>query len=313
MRITLLGTAAGGGVPQWNCNCAVCREARVPRGRVQPRTQSSVALSADGQHWFLLNASPDIRAQLVPFLPPLKRRKRGSLIEAVLLTNADLDHTLGLLSLREGERLIVHAPSAVRQALTHGLSLSPVLDHFCGVKWVEPPAKLSPLRLRNGAPSGLSYQALALAGRPPRFARRAGAAAGRARPASPARAHVIGYQIVDQRTGGRLLYLPGVSSLDDTLLGLMRECDALLFDGTFWSNDEMKRRGVGTVSAAQMGHLPISGPRGSLKVLAALGPKPKIYTHINNTNPILFEDSPECAAVLGAGCVIGRDGMEIRL
>src|SRR5579864_7532241 len=127
MRIHLLGTAAGGGVPQWNCNCPVCREARAATGRVKPRTQSSVAVSADGRHWFLLNASPDIRAQIENF-PPLRpsgRKARNSPIEGVLLTNADLDHSLGLLLLREGEKLRVHATEAVRSALTQGISIAP--------------------------------------------------------------------------------------------------------------------------------------------------------------------------------------------
>src|SRR5437867_3409985 len=136
MRIRLLGTAAGGGVPQWNCNCGICREARAGNGRVQPRTQSSVAVSADGGRWFLLNASPDIRTQIEQFPPlqPPAGRTRGSPIEGVLLTNADLDHTLGLLLLREGEKLAVHATPQVRKTLTDGLSLAPTMDSFCGLE-----------------------------------------------------------------------------------------------------------------------------------------------------------------------------------
>src|SRR5436190_11964294 len=137
MRIRLLGTAAGGGVPQWNCNCSVCREARAGTGRVQSRTQSSVAITADDQHWFLLNASPDLRAQIEGF-PPLQPPvdlTRGSPIQAVLLTNADLDHTLGLLLLREGEKLLVHATGPVRNSLTGGLSLASTLAAFCGIEW----------------------------------------------------------------------------------------------------------------------------------------------------------------------------------
>src|SRR2546427_5852035 len=133
MRIRLLGTAAGGGVPQWNCNCRVCREARAGTGRVLPRTQCSVAVSADGQRWFLLNASPDIRSQIESF-PPLQPgpgTMRGSPIQGVLLSNADLDHTLGLLLLREGERLVVHAPAKVRESLTEGMSLDSALEAFC--------------------------------------------------------------------------------------------------------------------------------------------------------------------------------------
>src|ERR1051325_7738133 len=139
MRIRLLGTAAGGGVPQWNCLCPVCREARAGSGRVQPRTQSAVAISADDRRWFLLNASPDLRAQIESFPPlhPPAGKTRGSPIEGVLLTNADLDHALGLLLLREGDVLPVHAPAAVQRSLTDGFSLAATLNSFCGVRWIE--------------------------------------------------------------------------------------------------------------------------------------------------------------------------------
>jgi pyrroloquinoline quinone biosynthesis protein B len=171
MRIHLLGTAAGGGVPQWNCRCTVCREARAGNGRVRPRTQSSVALSADGRSWFLLNASPDIRAQMEIFPPlhPSGGSARNSPVQAVLLTNADLDHTLGLLLLREGEKLCIHAPSNVRAALSEGISLEPALRSFCGTEWIEPAPRPQPLRLRDGSPSGLAYEAIPLPGKPPRF------------------------------------------------------------------------------------------------------------------------------------------------
>src|ERR1017187_3838270 len=223
MRIRLLGAAAGGGVPQWNCNCPVCREARAGTGRVQPRTQSSVAVSADGRRWYLLNASPDIRAQIgsAPPLQPSAAKTRGSPIEAVLLTNADLDHTLGLLLLREGEKLFVHATANVRQSLTQGISVAPALESFCGMEWIQPPAKPSPLPCRDGSQSGLLYQALPLTGRPPRFMKKT---------TMPSAGNVIGYRIVDGKTGGRLLFLPDIAALDEALLRLLPECDALLFD-----------------------------------------------------------------------------------
>src|ERR1041385_7786595 len=203
MQIHLLGTAAGGGVPQWNCTCAVCREARAGTGRVRPRTQSSVAVSADGRRWFLLNASPDVRAQIESF-PPLRPpagKTRGSPIDAVLVTNADLDHTLGLLLMREGEKLPVHTTASVRQSLTDGISMAATLDSFCGVEWIEPPATLSPLPARDGSRSGLQYQAVHLPSKPRRFAKQ--------RAAIPS-GHVVGYRLVDEKTGGRLLFLPDV-------------------------------------------------------------------------------------------------------
>jgi pyrroloquinoline quinone biosynthesis protein B len=306
MRIRLLGTAAGGGVPQWNCNCVVCRLARTGNGQVHPRTQSSVAISADGQRWFLLNASPDIRAQIENFSPlcPGGNKMRHSPIEGVLLTNADLDHSLGLLLLREGEKLRVHATEAVRIALTAGISIAPTLDFFSGSEWIEPPATPEPLLNRDGSASGMSYEAIPLSGKPPRFMK------GKAVPSAT---NTVGYRITDERTGRRLLFLPDVAEVSENISQLFPECDALLFDGTFWSENEMSERRVGTLPAADMGHLPISGEKGSLNVLAKLRIKHKIYTHINNTNPILIEDSPECAAVKAAGCVVGRDGMEIEI
>jgi pyrroloquinoline quinone biosynthesis protein B len=298
-----LGTAAGGGVPQWNCNCPVCQAARRGDGRVRPRTQSCVAVSADGRRWFLLNASPDLRAQLerAPALHPPAGRPRGSPIEAVLLTNADLDHTLGLFLLREGERLAAHATREIRQSLAQGLALEATLGAFCGLDWVDPPNRPAPLRCRDGSPSGLFYEALDLGGRPPRFAKQPGAANG----------HSLGYRLSDEATGGRFLFLPGMSSLEGPAGACLSECEALAFDGTFWTDNEMPERGVGNLTAAAMGHVPISGPQGSLNVLAGLKVRHKIYVHINNTNPALFEDSPERAAVTAAGCTVAADGMEL--
>ncbi len=312
-------------MPQWNCNCTICREARAGKGRVRPRTQSSVAISADGEAWFLLNASPDIRSQIetTPALRPHAKQLRGSPIEAVLLTNADVDHTLGLLLMREGKSLFVHATPAVRRSLTEGLSLAPVLGSFCRTEWIEAPLQIAPLLTRDGRRTGLIYQALTLAGRPPRFARKGtvegeggleARAPGGEEPGLVADSgDVVGYRIVDEKTGGRLLFLPEVASMDERVMNLLTECDALLFDGTFWSENEMLERGVGSEPASSMGHVPISGDEGSLKALAELRLKRKVYVHINNTNPILFEDSPEREAVTGAGCQVGMDGMEISI
>ena len=305
MQIRLLGTAAGGGVPQWNCNCPVCREARAEDRRVEPRTQSSVAVSADGRSWFLLNASPDLRAQIETFLPlqPPSGVTRGSPIQAVLLTNADLDHSLGLLLLREGQKIPVHASAAVRESLTVGISLSQAIAAFCGIEWIEPPFEDQPLRNMDGSESGLAYQAVSLSGRAPRFAL----------PTARQTNHVVGYRIVDRKTGGGLLFLPDVTSLDPGLASRLADCDVLLFDGTFWAEDEMASCGAGSLRASSMGHIPISGAGGSLQVLGRLDVKHKVYVHINNTNPILMEGSPEQAAVLAAGCAVGRDGMEFAI
>jgi pyrroloquinoline quinone biosynthesis protein B len=304
MRIILLGTAAGGGLPQWNCNCSNCQEARAGSTRVVPRTQSSVAVSADGRAWFLLNASPDLREQLesVPRLHPSAKAPRSTKIEGVLLTNADLDHSLGLLLMREGGRIRVHATPQVRKALTKGISLAPTLESFGGICWKEPPGKLSPLLRCDGSWSGLQYQAVSVVGKPPRFMK------GRQ---SNEFGHSVGYRVVDEKSGGRLLFLPDIAVLDGPTIDVLSDCDVLLFDGTFWSENEMRKLGVGSLSAKRMGHVPISGRQGSLKQLAPLRVSRKIYTHINNTNPILRKGSPEWAAVRAAGVEVGRDGMEM--
>jgi pyrroloquinoline quinone biosynthesis protein B len=281
----------------------VCAEARRNGGHVIPRTQSSAAISADGVKWFLLNASPDVRAQILSFPPlgPESATARGSGIEAVLLTNADIDHSLGLLLLREGLKLHVHATESVRDLLTGPLTISPVLDAFCGVEWSLPPAAPASLRCADGSNSGLMYAAIPLAGKPPRFSG----------PGAPATGNVIGFHFHDLSTGGRLLFLPNVAALDDSLMRLLTDADAVLFDGTFWSETEMRDLGVGSQTATTMGHVPISGPCGSLSQLAKLPAKHKIYVHINNTNPILFENSTERAAIARAGCLVGNDGMDI--
>jgi pyrroloquinoline quinone biosynthesis protein B len=304
MQIILLGTAAGGGFPQWNCNCANCRKARAGARGVKSRTQSAVAISADGRDWFLLNASPDLRIQFDRFPPlhPPANARRGSRVHGVLLTNADLDHTLGLLLMREGERMRIHGMPNVRQALTAGISIDPVLKSFCGAEWIKPPRKLAPLLRRDGSKSGLLYHAIALSGKPPRFVK------GRH---TFALGHSIGFRIVDERTGGSLVFLPDVAGFDEEVVQAMSTCDVLLFDGTFWSENEMRKMGVGHAPAKSMGHVPISGPKGSLKRLAALPVKRKIYIHINNTNPILQATSSEFAAVQAAGMEVGHDGMKI--
>jgi pyrroloquinoline quinone biosynthesis protein B len=301
MRIVLLGTAAGGGFPQWNCSCALCAEVRAGSSRLRPRTQSCVAISADNKRWFLLNASPDVRFQIEsarPLQAPTDR-SRGTPIEAVLLSNADLDHTLGLLLVREGEPLIIHSSRPVQGALATFIGTA--LESFCGAKWIDVPKTKTDLLCRNGSPSGLKYSAFAVPGKPPRYVKQR---------ASASPDQCIGYRFEDEKTGGRLVFVPDIAHMNQELIPLLSDCDLLLFDGTFWSEHEMRDRGINDVPASQMGHIPISGEQGSLKTLAALPVKIKVYVHINNTNPILLEDSVERAAVTAAGVQVGCDGME---
>ncbi len=304
MRVRLLGTSAGGGLPQWNCACPGCQAARTRPHQVKPRSQSSVAVSADGRRWFLLNASPDVRHQIEGFasLHPPPSRARGTAIEGILLTNADLDHTLGLLLLREGGRLSIHATARVRAALAVGLALPALLEHYGGADWHEPPSDPQPLRASDGTASGLQYSAFSVPGKPPRYLEGS---------ASADAGDNVGYRLTDEQTGGRLLFVPDASAIDDRLRVELSVCDALLFDGTFWREDEMV--GLGGRPAAAMAHLPVGGPNGSLAQLARLPIRRKIYLHVNNTNPLLLPESTERAAVLAAGLEIGEDGLELSL
>ncbi|GCE13253.1 pyrroloquinoline quinone biosynthesis protein PqqB [Tengunoibacter tsumagoiensis] len=305
MRVRLLGTAAGGGFPQWNCNCANCRGLRSGSLRAKTRTQSCVAISADDEHWFLLNASPDIRQQIehAPALAPKEDEWRDTRINGILLSDADLDHTLGLFTLREGQPLTVYASPQVRQALTVGLPASTVLEAYSGIYWQELAHTPTPLLHADGTVSQLTYQAYPVAGKPPRYMEQR---------AEPQIGDRVGYRFVDQQTGGRLLFLPGLASFDTETRKYLGECDAVLFDGTFWSENEMEISHVGSTTASQMGHLPVGGPEGSLNYLQSLAIK-RIYIHINNTNPMLVEDSLEASIVHEAGIEIGWDGLEFTL
>ncbi len=306
MYIRLLGTAAGGAFPQWNCNCSGCRTAREQPSKDISRSQAQAVVSSDGIHWFLLNASPDIRQQIASYaaLQPPAHLRRGTPIEGVLLTGADLDQVLGLFLLREEPDLHLHCTSPVEKALRESLRLEDVLSSYGGVKWHEVPSALDPLLIRNGAKSGLLYEPILLPGKPPKYREGiAGAEIG----------DTIGYRIIDEKTGGRLLFLPTLSRINDALQEAMNECDLLILDGTFWEENEMNSHGVGTISASRMGHLPVGGEFGSLRHLQTVSKPRKIYFHINNTNPMLLENSPETLEVVNSGCEIAFDGMEIVL
>jgi pyrroloquinoline quinone biosynthesis protein B len=273
-------------------------------GRIRPLTQSSVAVRDESGDWFLINASPDLPAQIRASsdLQPATGALRGTPISGVFLTNADLDHFLGLWTLREGEKLHIHATRAVRGTLDESLNLTAIMESFCGVVWHEPPeTDFAPVLRKNGEPSSLLYRTIKLPGNPPLFAR------GK----YPDGAHSVAFEIMDRKTGGRLLIAPDVAECNEALTAAMREADAVLFDGTFWSEDELSRIKNTARTAAQMGHITIRDF--SLSLLGSLPAAHKIYIHINNTNPILCPDSPERAAVNAAGILVGHDGWEFEL
>jgi pyrroloquinoline quinone biosynthesis protein B len=305
VRVRVLGSAAGGGFPQWNCGCDNCRGVRAGSLAAVPRTQESVAVSRDGERWFLINASPEIRQQLesVPDLHP--RAPRDWPVAALLLTNADLDHCLGLLSLRESHPLVIYATERVRRGFTEGNVLYRTLQRFPDqVSWrTLKPGREEELSGRDGRPSGLRVEAVAVPGKPPVHLEGLMA---------PDPEDNVGLRIREEGSGRVLAYFSGVATVPDALMPALAG-DCLFFDGTFWAEDELPRLGLGDKRAHQMAHLPVGGADGSLARLAGVAARRRIYIHINNTNPLLRDDSPERATVTAAGWEVAHDGLEVRL
>ena len=303
MHIRVLGSAAGGGLPQWNCNCRNCDGVRKGTIRAQARTQSSIAVSADGTDWILFNASPDVLAQLRGF-PRLQpgRAIRDTGIRAIVLIDAQIDHTTGLLMLREGGKLAVYCTAQVREDLTRGNPIFGVLEHFCGVDWHPIGTHGRAAFSVAGAP-GLSLTAVALKSKPPPYSPHRN---------EPRPGDNIGVRIVDERNGRSVFYAPGLGEIEPHLRPFLSAADCVMVDGTFWTDDELARLGISKKRARDMGHLPQSGPGGMLELLTPLAAR-RILIHINNTNPILDEDSPERAALDAAGIEVAYDGMEIEL
>ena len=302
MYVRVLGSAAGGGFPQWNTNVGLNRKLHEGTTRAQARTQSSIAVSADAKHWLLVNASPDVRQQILDFeaLRPAPET-RGTGIGAVLLMDSQIDHATGLTILREGDTLPVWSTRPVYEDLTTGLPLFNVLSHYCGVDWHEIDTAAEHFAI-DGVP-GLSFRAVELSSAAPPYSPHRG---------DPHPGDNIGLIVTDDATGGTLFYAPGLGAPDDTIAAVARQSDCLLVDGTFFTETEMIDQGVGTKTAASMGHLPQSGQRGMLAALARFADKRRILIHINNTNPTLDPDSPERATVAAAGVEVAYDGMEIQ-
>jgi len=281
IRIHILGSAAGGGLPQWNCACANCVSART--GKIAPQTQSSIAISGDSeavQRWFLINASPDLPRQIesMPQLQPRRDSLRNSPVAGVLLTNADIDHALGLLLLRQRETpLVVYAADETRTALAW---IDSVLARFCGTEWGKISAEFQSLS------GSIVFRAIEL----PRS---------------------VAFQFRDDTSGATVLLAPSVGKLTEELRDAVRASDVVIFDGTFWSDGELAVVRPDARSAREMNHLPIND--GSLDFLRQSTARRKIYTHINNTNPILMPGTRERAQVERAGIEIARDGLEIVL
>jgi pyrroloquinoline quinone biosynthesis protein B len=306
MWVRILGSAAGGGFPQWNCHCPNCCGVRDGSLPCSPRTQSSIAVSADYHHWFLFNASPDIRSQInaSSLLCPQKSM-RHTPIQAFVLSDAEIDHTLGLLSLREAHLLRVYATEWVYNALTSWNPLLRTLRTYCLVEWcpirLQVPTMLRKMDEQNSgllcqAFTTLSHKTVAYAAEPT------------IHPES-----TVGYRITDTQTRRSLIYMPAVQQLHESVLSQLQDCACLLIDGTCWYDNELAHLGIRQTTARSMGHLPIGGEDGSLERLAVLPLERIIYIHINNTNPILIENSPQRRAVEEHGLGVAFDGMELEI
>ncbi|MCK0196265.1 pyrroloquinoline quinone biosynthesis protein PqqB [Ancylobacter sp. 6x-1] len=304
MRLHILGSAAGGGFPQWNCRCPVCTLAWEGDPRVRRRTQTSVAVSVDGERWALVNCAPEILSQIqaVPALHP-KGARRHSPISAVLLTNADIDHVAGLLSLRESQPFVLNATAAIHGVLAANSAFDVLAPDYVERRTVglETTFELLP---------GLKASIFPVPGKIALYLE-----SGEIRAHGEVATAVEGEQTVGVELSdgiARILFIPGCARMTDELRARIEGADAVLFDGTVWRDDEMVLAGVGTKTGKRMGHMAMSGPEGSIAALSGINVRRKIYVHINNTNPALVEGTPERLAAQAAGWEVAEDGMEIR-
>jgi pyrroloquinoline quinone biosynthesis protein B len=308
MFIRILGSGAGGGFPQWNCNCHNCAAVRAGASGFRARTQSSLAVSRDGTNWLLLNASPDLRQQIaaVPALsPPRDGGSRGSPIKAVVVTNGDVDHVTGLLTLREGQPFAIYGARRVLDVLAAN-SLFNVLT----------PDRVPRIPLSMGQSTriggagvelGLVVEVFAVQGKVALYLEDVNAGPN----FGTQEGDTVGLRVSDAESGRAFFYVPGCSRIDESLAARLRGAALVFFDGTLWSDDEMIRQGLLGKTGGRMGHVNQSGPDGSMAGFAPLGVERKVYVHINNSNPILDEASSERKVAEAAGWEIAYDGMEI--
>jgi pyrroloquinoline quinone biosynthesis protein B len=267
--------------------------------RARPRTQSSLAIRGRDGPRFLVNASPDLRQQLEGLTPAQVDGVRAPPIAGVLLTDAEIDHTAGLLLLRESAQPVrIFGAEGVERALRRGYPVLGILERYCGAEWQA----LEPERATPLEGSSLTVEPFEVGGDAPRYLS-----------GSDVELQASGFVFRDRAGGGVVTYAPGLARLDDGVLARFAASDVVLVDGTFWRDDELARHGISARTARDMGHLPLSGPSGTLEALARLERPRKVLVHINNTNPILLEDSPEREAVRGAGVEVAYDGLEIEL
>src|ERR1700742_4331923 len=308
LRVVVLGAAAGGGVPQWNCGCEVCRTARGEQPELQS-TQASIAVSADGAHWFLINASPDLRQQLIdtPQLHPKAGELRHTPIAGVILTNSEVDAVAGLLSMREGSPFTIYAHPRVlailkANSIFNVLSETNVRREPIAIDEAFEPA------LPEGSPSGIDIMPFVVPGKGAWYLE------GKTHPAGDDGAgDTLGLRIADKASGKHFYFLAACAQVTPELKGRLAGASLVFFDGTVWRDDELIAAGLGAKTGQAMGHIAMSGDNGAIAALADLGIDRKIFLHINNSNPALLQDSAERQAAERAGWQVPADGMEITL
>jgi pyrroloquinoline quinone biosynthesis protein B len=314
LQVLVLGAAAGGGFPQWNSNNEASQRARRGDPLARPSSQSSVAVSADGENWVLLNASPDLRQQIFerPQLHP-RAGVRHSPIRAVVLTNGDVDHVAGLLTLRERHPLAVYATGRVLSVLQDNAIFNVLNPECVDRRQIRLGESFQP-QSQQGEGLGLTVTPFAVPGKVALYLEDEKAAGGNF---GTVEEDTIALRIETLRHNGggvrRFLYVPACATPSPTLTAEMQGADLLMFDGTLWQDDEMPRQGAGSKTGRRMGHMSLSGPEGTLAVFADSPVARKVLIHINNTNPVLLADSAERAAVEAAGWEVAYDGMEITL
>jgi pyrroloquinoline quinone biosynthesis protein B len=308
LRVVVLGAAAGGGVPQWNCGCPVCRKARTDHPELQS-TQASIGISADGDHWFLVNASPDLRQQLIatPQLHPRAGTLRHSPIAGVILTNGEIDAVAGLLSMREGSPFTIYAHAKVLAILRTNSIFNVLSEKNVARQPIDIDKAFEPA-LPDGSGSGIEILPFAVSGKGAWYLE------GKAHPAGDmAEGDTLGLRIGDKATGKYFYFLAACAGVTDDLRSRLAGAPLVFFDGTVWRDDELIVAGLGTKTGQGMGHIAMSGDHGAIQSLAGLDIGRKIFLHINNSNPALLHDSAERKSAERAGWQIPADGTEISL
>jgi pyrroloquinoline quinone biosynthesis protein B len=307
LEAVVLGSAAGGGFPQWNSNAPACRRARAKDQTAAPRTQASLAVSANANDWFVLNASPDLRLQIeaTPALHP-RDGLRSSPIAGVLVPGGDVDAVAGLLHLRERHRFSVYAPARVLAVIAANPIFHVLAPDY--VQRVELPLDRRIELAGATGPSGIAVIAFAVPAKVPLYFETAGQHPGIAEVGD-----AVGLQILDSGAGKSFFFIPGCAAMTDPLRRRLSGSQLVFFDGTLWRDDEMIRLGIGDKTGRRMGHMSMSGEDGAIAAFGDLGVKRRIFIHINNSNPVLLDDSPERQLAEAAGWEIAYDGMEVRL